>query len=819
MSTQYEKYSIFKLCEYGFSDTLVIQMYQKGFTINKIKNMDEDEFSSYYSKNKTSLYRKVIQTIYKYDDLNLEEISIYSLLIKGLSMTNIKKCVENNISLKDLKNLSEDDLIDVYNISKSNSKKIIDATKKFYFEEFNLKLKNTYTDKKLKNIINSIIKNSLYPIDSQQILDCINSNLEYEKISIEKVKNIICELQEQKDIEYYSNGYIEYLMDLKEFINNIKDNKKKSMLEMRLNGKTLEEIGIKYGLSRERVRQITSKMLLENNFKEDRYKYYFEMYNFDDNYFTKTFNVDSMVFNYLDIKYKLGKKTINDLLDDENIDIKYKKNLEKEIFKDCIFDGKEYIHKNPKEILEYILKKYCTNQTHIKKIYNLYNEFIENYINEDRESFYINQRALEGRMDNYSITIASVGKKYRYYNYEQYDFNILKQKIDLSCYKDKMISSRKIFLDYPEIMEEYDILDEYELHNILKRVYNDDELITFGRMPTIKFGECDFNMQILDLIIEMAPVRSEDLIDKIEELYGFKKDTIKANFLKECNMYLNDDTYYIDYNILDFNQISLLKKYLNKDIYSIDEFKKIFFNKLFSNDKTLFNIYNLKSLGFDISGNCIYLDKYNNICDAYKNILLRSDFLNLEEIDKQVRSNQMFFRILDDIRNNLDLIEISTNKYINIKRLEKVNIYKNNLEDYRKAVELIADRYEIFTLKYINRKGFYHDIYEYGFDNIFYESLIRGSEQIRYRIVGKSMIFKKGKESIKFSDLCEQIINQSGKMDVYEFKELLLDDYGIDVQLTKLKSVLESSNLYYSKIMEKIYIDYEEYFEEIWQDE
>lgn len=39
------------------------------------------------------------------------------------------------------------------------------------------------------------------------------------------------------------------------------------------------------------------------------------------------------------------------------------------------------------------------------------------------------------------------------------------------------ITSLKLFRDYPDLMREYDIRDEYELHNLLKKLVNQFKLV------------------------------------------------------------------------------------------------------------------------------------------------------------------------------------------------------------------------------------------------------------------------------------------------------------------------------------------------------
>ena len=83
-------------------------------------------------------------------------------------------------------------------------------------------------------------------------------------------------------------------------------------------------------------------------------------------------------------------------------------------------------------------------------------------------------------------------------------------------------SSLKLFRDNPDLMEEYDIRDEYELHNLLKKIWPEtSELkIQFKKMPTIVIGEPDRDQQVLGLLMQYAPISNVELAKKYEEQYG-----------------------------------------------------------------------------------------------------------------------------------------------------------------------------------------------------------------------------------------------------------------------------------------------------------
>lgn len=793
--------------------------------------MKEDEFLTKIYNN-IDTYCK-IKNIIKNHKLESDYISIYILLLEGISYNTINMCKSASITFESLSKYSKEKLKKQLNISEYNANKILEAYNKIQrdlndYNYINSKenlskqqevkedITKKYKYKDLKVVVYNVINKSKFPVNEQDVFNLLKQINLYKNLDIKDIKKVIKNLKKYKKIIMYNDNYISFeSMDINRYLNFIENIEDRDMLEKRLSGETLESIGSKYNISRERVRQKINKLIEGVNLLDDKYKEYFQLYNFGLDTFTKTFEVNQKTFYYLKQKYTIGKKSLEDFLENKNIESRYRVNLQNEMFKDYIFDGDEYIEKSIKSILEYIIRKFCRKQKSIDEIEFIYKKFLKDNNLAGDKKFTLNSRALEARIKNLNFIVSSKNKVYRYYNYEEYDFELFNEVIYLDNFKNKVISSRRLFLDYSELMEEYDIKDEYELHSLLKVNFNNNSNIQFKRMPTIEIGTCDLKKQIYMMIIELSPISRDNLVSEIENRYGFKQETIKANMLKDFNCYLDNDVYRVDYESLNAIEIKKIKMILDKEIYTYNQFKEIFFSTLKSNNSNLFNIYNIRNLGFRLTDNFIFRDNYNNLVTLYKNILLKSDFLYLDKIDKYIKNSQVFYKVFDECKKNLELIQISQNEYVNINKLQSSGLSKNELVNYRKSVEIVASQYSIFTIEYINKKGFYHKLYDFGFENIFFESLMKGSDCIKYKSVGGTTIFKMGNENIKFMDLCKEIINYSGGMYIHQIKEILLKDYGIDLDINKIKYNIKSSTLYYNDIIEKVYKNYQEFLEDI----
>lgn len=80
------------------------------------------------------------------------------------------------------------------------------------------------------------------------------------------------------------------------------------------------------------------------------------------------------------------------------------------------------------------------------------------------------------------------------------------------------------------------------------------------------------------------------------------------------------------------------------------------------------------------------------------------------------------------------------------------------------------------------------------------------------------MIIKVGTQSFLFSDFVEWLVyrEESLSIDVYELVEMLSGTYGIRFDRYDIKwKILPGTSMYYNEITEKLYADYEIYFDEI----
>ena len=306
-----------------------------------------------------------------------------------------------------------------------------------------------------------------------------------------KIKNIFKRHSAENEIsndKKVNNGKITSIFD---YINNMPDDRTRQIILYRFDGKTLEEIGRQYGVTRERIRQIYSGALRtarrkNKHFDEDKYVNFFQRYSISKDDFTLAFSEPPGTYEYLRTMAQSNpnKKSLELALEDDNIPLDMRENLKKVICKDFILINGKRINKNWSSLVNYYIEKYCTNLTNFEDFMRNYQDFLKMY---SKETFEINERTCKAYLLDSMCVLWSPWQKFRYYKIQSRNYDNFLEKINLSQYDGLEISTLKIFRENPELMEQYDIHDEYELHNLLKKISDKlDNKIKFTRMPTIE---------------------------------------------------------------------------------------------------------------------------------------------------------------------------------------------------------------------------------------------------------------------------------------------------------------------------------------------
>ncbi|MDF2887273.1 MAG: polymerase, alpha subunit domain protein [Lacrimispora sp.] len=593
-----------------------------------------------------------------------------------------------------------------------------------------------------------------------------------------------------------------------------------AILTGRLSGQTLEEIGKKLNLTRERVRQIEKKCIRNApTLSEDLFALVFQKYDIAKEDFLLGFKESEITYNYLTIAYKKGEYTVDDLATDFDFPDYIKKGAERIIYKNHVVLGNERVLCSRSELSEYILRTAGAEGLTFEEFSQFYQMLLEDLNLQNNPKFSVMDRGYSNKLAASNHVLWKYGQKLRYYNIDAYDYTDLINGLNLSDYKNVELSTRKFFQEYPDLMSDYDIQDEYELHNLLKKICTSDDYpqMHFKRMPNIEFGVADRDTQVMDLLLALAPITNTDFAVAYEHEYGVLSQTVLANYMKNFDQYFYSGVYKIDVPMLSDIMAAKMKQLLSREFYLLSDIRKLYVREFPQADPKLLNPYALKALGFRVYANYAIKDQYTSATEYFRAILTTEDIVDAQSVPKEILNTIAYMSEVYKLKAAYEILEYAPLKYVHFRRLNCAGVEKESIMDYCHKVYQAADS-QYFTVYSLQKKGFAHALDELGFDEWFYASLLSEDKgHFSYCRMGKNKLFRRGSENVSLIDFLEWILysSESLSIEVDELTKKLLSDYNINLEWYKIVETIKGSAMYYDTITQKVYADYDVYFEEI----
>ena len=677
-------------------------------------------------------------------------------------------------------------------------------------------------------------------VSSQDVLCCLKEN-EFEAKSFNDIlgmfpnakennlHEVLDNLVENRSILYKDSLYILYHPSFYELVQSLDsssglDERAIRILQMRIAGSSLEEVGRTEGITRERIRQIENRALrkLTRNgtlyVDEDKYAYFYSTYFLYKDFFFDYLGETKQSWYYLNCRYSRGQTNIDEALQDRAIPAEIRRALEKYIHRGCVEIGGAYIPIRRGEIEDYVVEKYCKDEVTLDEFFELYDRFLkENDLTDERLQVTDSMRMTRSnRLSESNRLLWKQNQRLRFYDIEGGDYTELFETLNLGQYKNIELSSRKFIVDYPELMERYDLRDEYEVHNLLKKIHAESENpdLVFGRMPNLQFGVFDRDAAVKEILFALAPVSMDDLSIMISLEYGVRPETVKANWLGCVSEYYHQGIYSIDYEDMPEEHIAILRERLTEDFYFLNELRRIYSSAIPNADLTLLSTYNLKKMGFLVGAS--YVIQHYSTAEAYfAHLLTDSDVVDVAPISKRYTGLTTYSAYLARLKHEMEIIEFEPFQYINIRRLQKLGFTKEKLKEYSDRVwsYLVDDDY--FTIQSLKRSGFEDELDALGFGDMFYSSILKEDGRFSWQRVGGNVVLNPKGEQFTVHDFLVDRITREQSVDIDDFISDLSDIYGIFFNRSEIFEKVKGSDVYYDSIMDKLYADYATYFEEI----
>ena len=389
------------------------------------------------------------------------------------------------------------------------------------------------------------------------------------------------------------------------------------------------------------------------------------------------------------------------------------------------------------------------------------------------------QKSRKNHLSEANFLLWKQSEKFRYYNIQGQDFSELYDTLQLDTYKDIELSTLKWMDDYPEIMEKYDIRDQYELHNLLRKTIKSEEYpnIQFGKMPMISFGEFDRDEAILELLLEHSPITQADLADLIRQEYGYERQTVIGTYLPAFNKYYHDGIYEFEQKVMPADRMKNLKDHLTEDFYYTEEVREIYHQLYPEADLEEINRYNLMEMGFSIYTSYV-IQNYPTADKYFESLFTGNETTDITAYRKRYTYCQLFSQKFMDLKRNLTIVEYEHNKIILFKKLEEFGLTEDIVADYCQQIYDMVPDESFFTIQSIQNDGFPCDPFDLGFSEALYASLLMSDDRFASGNAFGNTFFFKGDKRIMFGMFLTTLIEENGSIDVLDLIQLLKSRYG-----------------------------------------
>lgn len=607
------------------------------------------------------------------------------------------------------------------------------------------------------------------------------------------------ESQDDKQIDIES-------VTLEDFLKS--DFKNKDYLILRIKGKTLQEIGDVFGVTRERVRQVLKKIVREMpHINEiERYRDFFTNYRISKDLFINVIYSDGRVYELLSLLYKKGTKS----LESDILEGKFDENA-----KQSLLDSSgTYLLKNNRKQLsrEYIIIDILQRNRNLQKyfslddIFYLYTEEIGN-----NEKLKIKStKSLSALLDRYSNIIFSFREGYRFHGVD-YNPEIKQKLVEVfDSISDGAYDMNWIYKKNPVLMKELDILNGYELHFFCKKYKILSNAVTLGRNPGFVKGKLTKREYILLELKKFNGSSLDEFIDYMISHYGFNSDTLTAYVLSEFTNHIQNRVVYFEQNQY-YTQASALKENLRDEIYEKNEFYSIVKRNL---NLTEVNSKLILNLGFVEKGGIVVKQKYRSAMEAFTTYILSHKIFHVE--DKPIFKTNEYYSSIQRLESELKILKISETSYINVEHLENRGFDKKKLLQFISRVVDFTSDGEYFSIISLINNGFSDSLLEDGFELISLDRLISTSDEVKAVSVGFPNIYCRSKTKKNLNEFLIDELLKCESANLEDFTDDINSKYGLNLDEYSVRMKLVEEGAYYSDILNKAYILKEEYLDEVY---
>ena len=584
------------------------------------------------------------------------------------------------------------------------------------------------------------------------------------------------------------------------------------ILQFRVEGESLQDIGDLFELTRERVRQITTKFIRTFPIVfEDYFSAPYQYFHLRKSEFIQAFSeVSEEGYEYLSIRYIHGKV----LLTSESIntyDGPWKERLVEFLRK-----KEENIDRNTVSKTEMVMRVLISNADRPLSIEEFESEYYH-YIHRKgypENRLKINMRSVGNHLRKAKGVVFNCDNKVRYCSA---NLHSIWENIDFTQYKNMIISAELLFRDYHDLMDELDIRDGYELFYLIKSslsMWNPSEFtIHCRRVPVLILGEASEKEQAIKLLREISPVPYFDYYAAYEERYGVHRESAQGNstISSAVGTYYTDGQYIIDAPTIDERDVQpLINSLRDKPIWFIEDIENLFDSVCTYTTHDAINAAAFRRIGYTLHTAYAYNASYGTALNFFDEVIFTKEVVDISTLDRRITNLQMFAAALDKKKKSLEYIETAPKILMSLKKVEE--IYQLTLAEIEEIQSILSTNYHA---PFFNGRSVWNEVSNLPIiqklqgNDWLLTCIMRQQERVFSLSVAGGIILSLDNSLLSLSQICEWLSSLYGPMSINALEKRFNSTFGTKVSASKLAEKLKTSGAWNDVVTDSMdeYID------------
>lgn len=271
--------------------------------------------------------------------------------------------------------------------------------------------------------------------------------------------------------------------------------------------------------------------------------------------------------------------------------------------------------------------------------------------------------------------------------------------------------------------------------------------------------------------------------------------------------------------LFNYDEKQYMCSSLTQDFYFIEDVQRIYSERFGEDNLNKINAANMKTCSYHYYTAYIIKDTFSHAEEYFERLIKQNDLIDLHSFDKRLFYDRFFRQSITNLCCRYDYLEYDNWKYISLNRCSSIaqDITKDAILVFVEDILGYLSESDYITIRYIQNSGYDSPLFHLGFSDLFCSSLLKHSQRFGVFKINETHVFYRldiGSRKEK-KDFIKSLVFPVSSIDLDDLVDILNIDYGLDYSRDRIIECVRETDMYYDKIMDKVYYKKDFYYDEL----